>query len=232
MTGPHPAPASRCPRAAAERGGSDSGGSDSGGAGNGAGKARQRAPGGAAGGAAGGTAGEANDGRSVGPPATPPGRAPDRNGPAAGRSAGPPAVRRVRTSAPQRRRRLERRGVGAPPPPVRREGGQPGAGGVEQHVVHGRHPVEPEHVLRDLDQDRAARGQGQDPGHRRQRGEPHRGEEAQGREHQQVADDLARRVTGPMIVSRSPSGTRLTRPGTVPARLPGNMVIHTHGTVP
>ena len=34
------------------------------------------------------------------------------------------------------------------------------------------------------------------------------------------------------IVSRSRSGTRLTRPGTVPARSPGNMIIHTHGTVP
>jgi hypothetical protein len=34
------------------------------------------------------------------------------------------------------------------------------------------------------------------------------------------------------IASRSSSGTRLTRPETSPARLPGNMVIHTNGTVP
>jgi hypothetical protein len=37
--------------------------------------------------------------------------------------------------------------------------------------------------------------------------------------------------SGP-IVSRSRSGTRLTRPGTMPAPEPGIMVIHTNGTVP
>jgi hypothetical protein len=41
-------------------------------------------------------------------------------------------------------------------------------------------------------------------------------------------------VTGPSarIASKSRSGTRLTRPGTAPARSPGNMIIHIHGTVP
>lgn len=41
-------------------------------------------------------------------------------------------------------------------------------------------------------------------------------------------------VTGPAprIVTMSRSGTRFTRPGTVPAPLPGNMIIQTHGTVP
>ena len=34
------------------------------------------------------------------------------------------------------------------------------------------------------------------------------------------------------IVARSRSGTRLTRPATTPAPDPGNMVIHSHGTVP
>lgn len=34
------------------------------------------------------------------------------------------------------------------------------------------------------------------------------------------------------LASRSRSGTRLTRAGTEPARPPGNMIIHTHGTVP
>jgi hypothetical protein len=36
----------------------------------------------------------------------------------------------------------------------------------------------------------------------------------------------------PFIATRSTSGTRLTRPGTAPARLPGSIVIQTHGTVP
>ncbi len=37
--------------------------------------------------------------------------------------------------------------------------------------------------------------------------------------------------SGP-IVTRSRSGTRLTRPGTTPAPEPGIVVIHTNGTVP
>ena len=123
---------------------------------------------------------------------------------------------------------------GGTPPAARRQRGQPGAGGVEQYVVHRGHPVQPQDVLRGLDQDRAARRERQDPRYRRQRREPQRGEEPQRREDQQVADDLARRPRGPSakIVSRSRSGTRLTRPGTAPARSPGNMIIHTHGTVP
>ncbi len=41
-------------------------------------------------------------------------------------------------------------------------------------------------------------------------------------------------VSGPLArtVSRSRSGTRLTRPGTTPAPSPGSMIIQTHGTVP
>ena len=68
---------------------------------------------------------------------------------------------------------------------------------VLRDVVHGGHPVQPQDVLRDLDQDRAARRERQDSRYRRQRREPHRGEEPQRREHQKVADDLARALAGP-----------------------------------
>jgi two-component system sensor histidine kinase VanS len=39
-------------------------------------------------------------------------------------------------------------------------------------------------------------------------------------------------MPGQPMTSRSSNGTRLTRTGAAPARLPGSIVIHTHGTVP